>query len=81
MPFRNLKKILQPGGVVLLIIPRFRIGSSWVTISDVLLSKLASLGFQPERLLPEKLAEKPGLLYHRADQRVGREIWKFRFSI
>ena len=76
--FQNFKKILKPGGTVVFIIPRFRAGSVWITISNKLLPDIKRLGFLPIALLPTSFTEKNFLLYHRPAQKVGREIWKFK---
>ena len=75
--FKEFKKILRPGGVVVFIFPRFLVGGEWVTISNRVVPDIQKLGFTVERLLPEKLNPEPFVLYHRDRQRVGREIWKF----
>jgi len=76
--FREFKKILQPRGTIVFIIPRFQVKGQWINISGALLPELKKLGFTPEPLLPNNFQPEPYLLYHRANQRVGREIWKFK---
>lgn len=75
--FTAFKKILRPGASIVCIIPRFKHGDSWFTISDRIMPHLKELGFVKERLLPEAISPSFYLLYHRPKQRVGREIWKF----
>lgn len=100
--FREFKKILRPGGVVVFIFPRFAVGSlsspargevsrgtrdggegvggNWITISNRVVPDIEKLGFNVEPLLPKEIHQEPFVLYHREKQRVGREIWKFRFQ-
>ncbi len=65
------KKILKPGGRVVIVIPRFKFNNEWVTIS--IRDEAMKLGLKPDILIEDKQF----LLYSRPDQRVGREIWKF----
>ncbi|MFH1789641.1 MAG: DNA methyltransferase [bacterium] len=69
--FREFKKILCKNGVVVIIIPRFKFSNDWVRIS--IGEKIKELGFKAEPLLDNH----EFLLYHRPNQRVAREIWKF----
>lgn len=75
--FQQFKKILRPGGVIIFVVPRFKKTNGWLTISERLVPKLVQLGFVPQALLPPSLHSEPFLLYHRPDQHVAREIWKF----
>lgn len=69
--FRSFKSVLKPGGTVLCILPRFRMGKEWLRVACE--KEVAGLGFS---IVP--LADtEPFLLYSRPDQRVAREIWKF----
>ncbi len=77
--FQEFKRILKPAGVVVFLIPRFFVNGKWLTISDQLAPRIKKLGFTSEPLLPETLHSQPFLLYHRPGQRVGREVWKFKF--
>lgn len=76
--FSEFKKVLKKNGTVVFIIPCFKQGFSWLRID--LETELLKLGFKDEPLL--YLGEKKFsyLLYSRADQKVGREIWKFKFE-
>ena len=78
--FQEFKKILKPGGVVIFTIPRFKIKNIWYTISPEVLPELEKIGFKKERLVPAQFNSDFYLLYHRPNQFVGREIWKFRLS-
>jgi tRNA G10 N-methylase Trm11 len=78
--FETFAKILKPGGDVVFVFPVF--GSKHIN----LLRELESLGFRAEALLPGQAAavlglKSPvGLTYKRPDQKVGREIFRFRFK-
>ncbi len=76
--FHSFVQLLAPGGVVVFVIPRFKTGETWVTISDLLIPSIKNLGVTPERLVLEELQTEYFLLYHRPGQQVGREIWKLR---
>lgn len=78
--FEQFTQILKPGGAVVIALPRFRFKGEWIRLPENLWKKIAALGFVPERLLPTKFTVESFLLYHRPDQHVGREIWKFRLS-
>ncbi len=78
--FVEFKKVLRPGGITVFIIPRFFVGGAWHTISDKLIPELKTLGFTKERLLPTEITPTTYILYHRPEQMVGREIWKFRLT-
>jgi len=78
--FAAYAKVLKPGSPVVFVFPV--LGTSHVNI----LSELRELGFTAEALLPGRAAEElglktpVGLIYRRLDQRVGREIFRFRFK-
>lgn len=78
--FAAFAKILKPGGAVVFIFPFF--DNKHVNI----LRELEELGFYAEGLLPGKAVEalgaksSTGLSYKRENQRVGRDIFKFRFK-
>lgn len=76
--FVEFKKILRPGGRVVMVIPQFYHRDGVVKLSDLLLTKISSLGFKTEPLLPKERRTEPFLLYRRPDQHVGREIWRFK---
>lgn len=70
--FKSFQKILSSEGTVVFIIPRFLYKQEWVRINC--LEQIQHMGFSLERLTPTE----PSILYHRPDQFVGREIWKFK---
>ena len=70
--FQIFAKILDPGGIVIFIIPRFRYCDDWIKIDC--LSNIKKAGFSP---LPF-LEKQNSLLYWRKKQHLGREIWQFR---
>lgn len=78
--FRTFSRILRPGGVVVFVFPFF--GNKHVNI----LRELQEMGFKPEGLLPGKAVEtlgaksSTGLVYRRPDQKVGRDIFRFRYN-
>ncbi|MFA7653954.1 MAG: DNA methyltransferase [Candidatus Magasanikbacteria bacterium] len=65
-------KILKPHGTIIFIVPRFKNKNSWITID--IKNEIKKLGLISEPLLPGQ----EFLLYARPDQKVGREIWKFK---
>ncbi len=70
--FSNFHKILSPQGVVVFLIPRFRYQNDWITIDCQ--KEITSLGFKAMPFLEENLP----LVYARPEQRVAREIWRFK---
>jgi tRNA G10 N-methylase Trm11 len=70
--FKSFEKIMTPGSPIVFIIPRFRCKDEWVRIN--ILDQIQHLGFSLERLAENEHF----ILYHRPEQFVGREIWKFR---
>jgi len=72
--FAEFKKILKKDGVIIFVIPRFKFRNDWIIIDC--LEKIKKLGFSPEPLLPNNNF----LLYHRPNQYVGREIWRFKYT-
>ena len=78
--FKTFSKILKPGGTVVFVFPFF--GNKHVNI----LREIQEMGFKPEGLLPAKAVEaleaksSTGLIYKRPDQKVGRDIFRFRFT-
>lgn len=78
--FEAFAKVLKPGGTVVIAFPVF--GGKHVNI----LRDLEALGFRAEALLPGRAAEAlglkspVGLLYRRPGQKVGRDIYRFRFA-
>jgi len=78
--FDAFSKILKPGGKVVFVFPFF--GNKHVN----LLRELEDYGFRAEGLLPGMAVtalnarSSTGLVYKRPDQRVGRDIFRFRFN-
>lgn len=70
--FSKFYRILKPNGIAVFLIPRFRWQNEWITINCH--KEIADLGFKTLPFLEEKMP----LLYARPDQRVGREIWRFK---
>ena len=74
--FKEFKKIMKKNGTIVFIIPRFKYKNDWLTLDCQ--KKIEALGFKSEPLLELDNKKYSFILYHRANQRVGREIWKFR---
>ena len=72
--FVAFKKILKSNGTIVMIIPKFKQEEEWITIDC--LPEIKKLGFE---IVPLTYKE-PSLLYHRENQFVGREIWKFKLT-
>lgn len=78
--FDAFSKVLKPGAKVVFVFPVF--GNKHVNI----LRELEDYGFRAEGLLPSaavmalNLKSSTGLLYKRPDQKVGRDIFRFRFN-
>lgn len=70
--FKNFHTILKKDGIAIFIIPKFKIGEYWITID--ILHNIKKIGFE---IVPFD-QDHWSLLYHRENQHVGREIWKFR---
>lgn len=79
--FEAFSRVLEPGGVVVFAFPIFGQHKHMN-----LHGKLRKLGFKAEGLLPGKAVEvndapsATGMIYRRPDQKVGREIFRFRFT-
>ena len=69
--FEQFAKIIKKNGIVVFIIPRFKYKDNWVVVD--ILKEIKKLGFLSKPLLPDT----DYLLYHRPNQFVGREIWRF----
>jgi len=74
--FTAFKIIVKPKGTVIFIIPRFRYKNEWITIDCQ--KNIEKLGFIAESFYGNNKQKHSFLLYSRFDQRVGREIWKFK---
>ena len=78
--FDAFSKILKPGGKVVFVFPFF--GNKHVNI----LRELEDYGFRAEGLLPGmavtalNVRSSTGLVYKRPDQKVGRDIFRFRYN-
>jgi tRNA G10 N-methylase Trm11 len=72
----EINKVLKKNGVLVFILPKFRFGNDWLPID--LSETAAKLGWRVEPLLKTENREYGSLLYARPNQRVGREIWRFR---
>lgn len=70
--FASFHNILSENGTVIFIIPRFKHGDDWVTIDC--LEEIKKTGFAPVPFSSKHTT----LLYHRKDQHVGRELFKFK---
>jgi tRNA G10 N-methylase Trm11 len=76
--FSNFAKILSSKGTLVIVVPRFRSGSDWVTMDIKSIATrcgFASLGYTKTGSQTVDF-----LLYARPEQRVGREIWRFTKS-
>ncbi|MFA5175371.1 MAG: DNA methyltransferase [Patescibacteria group bacterium] len=69
--FTEFKKIIKPKGTVVIIIPKFKYGNGWVKINC--LEEIKKTGFE---IIPF-LKNQTFLFYHRPNQFVGREIYRF----
>ncbi len=69
--FQEFHKILKPHGRVVIAIPKFKTKTSWVEIDCI--NDIKKIGFE---IIP--FEEDECLLYHRPNQHLGREIWRFK---
>jgi len=70
--FEQFNKILNKNSSVIFIIPRFKHKDGWITINCS--DQIQKLGFS---VIPITKKENY-LLYHRPNQKIGREIWHFK---
>ncbi len=70
--FKAFSKILKPGAAVVFIIPCFKYQNTWLRIDCA--KEIKKYGFIPSPLL----SDSDFVLYARPNQRVGREIWRFK---
>lgn len=69
--FKEFSKILKLTGTIIFIIPRFKYNNDWIKIDCV--EEIKKLRF---KIIPFKNSDC--LVYHRPNQHLGREIWKFK---
>jgi len=69
--FREFYQILKPEGIIIIAIPKFKTKNNWVEIDCI--DDIVNLGFE---VIP--FEDEDYLLYHRPDQHLGREIWRFK---
>ncbi|MBD3311825.1 MAG: methyltransferase domain-containing protein [Candidatus Magasanikbacteria bacterium] len=69
--FKNFNSIVKPGTVIIFIIPRYKLSNKWIRIE--LEDEIKKIGIKS---IPFDEKNKY-LLYHRPNQYLGREIWKF----
>lgn len=69
--FSEFQNILKTKGTIVFVIPKFKFHNEWITVN---MEEIKKIGFEPVKLFEDRTS----LLYARPDQRVGREIWKFR---
>jgi tRNA G10 N-methylase Trm11 len=70
--FEQFAKILKLDGVAVVIIPRFRFKQETVSLNCI--EEIKNLGFEPQALFENNYS----LTSARPEQRIVREIWKFR---
>lgn len=70
--FVALHQVLKPGGIVVCVIPAFRVPNGWIRIP--IATEMKNIGFSPMPLSQKEMS----LMYARPKQHVGREIWKFQ---
>lgn len=68
--FKEFYKILKSKGTVIMVIPKFKIKNHWFSID--IKNEVEKIGF-----IIQPFTDEGPLLYHRQDQHLGREIWKF----
>jgi tRNA G10 N-methylase Trm11 len=72
--FRAWKHLLKKKGVVVMVIPAFRINDTFVPVN--IIESVVQLGFT---VVPLD-TKSPSLRYWRKGQHVGRDIWKFEYK-
>lgn len=73
---KEMVKILKDRGIIVFVLPKFKFGNEWLSID--LAETIAGSGLRAEPILKTENREYGSLLYARPNQRVGREIWRFR---
>lgn len=82
--FREIKKVLRPGGRIVIIWPVFRAQKGFINLP--IFEEVLKMGYEQEMILPENLKNKPfpeitrrgSVIYSREDQKVLREIFIFK---
>lgn len=74
--FTIFSKILSLRGAIVIIVPRFRCGNDWITMD--IKSMAERSGFEIDGYKKTGNQTVDFLLYARPEQRVGREIWRFK---
>ncbi len=69
--FKNFSRIIKPAGRVVFIFPAFRTPTGWIRTECA--KYVESLGFEIDGF-----GEGDYLLYERSNQKLGREIWRFK---
>lgn len=70
--FKTFHKITKTNATIIFIIPKFKFANDWITIAC--LGQIKKIGFE----IVSFENDEHSLLYHRPNQFVGREIWKFK---
>jgi len=70
--FKNFYKILKPGGTIVIVIPKFKYKNDWLKVDCV--EKIKKTGFE----LSTFNSELSALTYHRPNQHLAREIYRFK---
>jgi tRNA G10 N-methylase Trm11 len=80
--FRSFSNVLKPNSVIVFLIPRFKLKNEWITIDCT--DEIKEIGFKiwtfSSSPAKGELEGVSPLLYHRPNQFVGREIWRFKKS-
>ena len=70
--FRQFHQVLRPEGKIVFVIPRFKYGNEWITIDCK--NEIEKIGFKALPFFENQLH----FVYSRPNQRVAREIWRFK---
>jgi tRNA G10 N-methylase Trm11 len=73
--FKEFYKILKPGGIVVFVIPRFKFKSEWIKIE--IEKEIEKIGFELSPFTVQTHCYA-SLQYHRPNQHLAREIWRFK---
>lgn len=69
--FSSFHPVLADNGVVIFVIPSFKYGKDWITINCI--QDIESVGYKVEPFTSGSF-----LRYHRPNQHLARDIWKFK---